>query len=49
MVCFMQLLFKVEGQNLTNQRTEPHKSLINRNVSIIHVNSWFVPLVKFIN
>ncbi|XP_052456881.1 protein FAM193A-like isoform X1 [Carassius gibelio] len=29
-----QLLFKVEGQNLTNQRTEPHKSLINRNMSL---------------
>ncbi|XP_051561510.1 protein FAM193A-like isoform X1 [Myxocyprinus asiaticus] len=29
-----QLLFKVEGQNLTNQRTEPHKSLINRNTSL---------------
>ncbi|XP_064782070.1 protein FAM193A-like [Oncorhynchus masou masou] len=26
-----QLLFKVEGQNLTNQRTEPHKSLISKN------------------
>ncbi|KAM9314344.1 protein FAM193A isoform 2-T2 [Pholidichthys leucotaenia] len=25
-----QLLFKVEGQNLTNQRTEPHKSLISK-------------------
>ncbi|KAI7811523.1 protein FAM193A isoform X2 [Triplophysa rosa] len=29
-----QLLFKVEGQNLTNQRAEPHKSLINRNMSL---------------
>lgn len=29
----MQLLFKVEGQSLTNQRTEPHKSLISKNVS----------------
>lgn len=46
--CF-QLLFKVEGQNLTNQRTEPHKSLINRNVSrstshsvfIINLHTWF--------
>ncbi|KAF3852426.1 hypothetical protein F7725_005781, partial [Dissostichus mawsoni] len=26
-----QLLFKVEGQSLTNQRTEPHKSLISKN------------------
>ncbi|XP_041838778.1 protein FAM193A isoform X2 [Melanotaenia boesemani] len=26
-----QLLFKVEGQTLTNQRTEPHKSLISKN------------------
>ncbi|XP_061575186.1 protein FAM193A isoform X2 [Cololabis saira] len=26
-----QLLFKVEGQNLNNQRTEPHKSLISKN------------------
>ncbi|KAL1023489.1 hypothetical protein UPYG_G00041410 [Umbra pygmaea] len=26
-----QLLFKVEGQNLANQRTEPHKSLISKN------------------
>ncbi|XP_060729132.1 protein FAM193A isoform X2 [Tachysurus vachellii] len=29
-----QLLFKVEGQNLTNQRTEPHKSLISKNMSL---------------
>lgn len=28
----LQLLFKVEGQSLTNQRTEPHKSLISKNV-----------------
>lgn len=27
------MLFKVEGQNITNQRTEPHKSLISKNVS----------------
>ncbi|KAM4594945.1 protein FAM193A isoform 3-T3 [Fundulus diaphanus] len=26
-----QLLFKVEGQSLTNQKTEPHKSLISKN------------------
>ncbi|KAF7667179.1 hypothetical protein LDENG_00072650 [Lucifuga dentata] len=26
-----QLLYKVEGQSLTNQRTEPHKSLISKN------------------
>ncbi|XP_075889968.1 protein FAM193A isoform X1 [Nelusetta ayraudi] len=26
-----QLLFKVEGQGVTNQRTEPHKSLISKN------------------
>lgn len=26
-----QMLFKVEGQNITNQRTEPHKSLISKN------------------
>ncbi|XP_029010862.1 protein FAM193A isoform X2 [Betta splendens] len=26
-----QLLFKVEGQSLSNQRTEPHKSLISKN------------------
>ncbi|XP_074518804.1 protein FAM193A isoform X5 [Halichoeres trimaculatus] len=26
-----QLLLKVEGQSLTNQRTEPHKSLISKN------------------
>ncbi|XP_026216029.1 protein FAM193A isoform X2 [Anabas testudineus] len=26
-----QLLFKVEGQSLINQRTEPHKSLISKN------------------
>ncbi|XP_034043312.1 protein FAM193A isoform X2 [Thalassophryne amazonica] len=26
-----QLLFKVEGQSLPNQRTEPHKSLISKN------------------
>nr|XP_020469970.1 protein FAM193A isoform X2 [Monopterus albus] len=26
-----QLLFKVEGQSLTNQRTAPHKSLISKN------------------
>ena len=30
----LQLLFKVEGQNLTNQRTEPHKSLISKNVRL---------------
>ncbi|XP_036372943.1 protein FAM193A isoform X2 [Megalops cyprinoides] len=29
-----QLLFKVEGQNHTNQRTEPHKSLISKNMSL---------------
>ncbi|KAI4884490.1 hypothetical protein NFI96_030927 [Prochilodus magdalenae] len=29
-----QLLFKVEGQNLANQRTEPHKSLISKNMSL---------------
>ncbi|XP_028834359.1 protein FAM193A isoform X2 [Denticeps clupeoides] len=29
-----QLLFKVDGQNLTNQRTEPHKSLISKNMSL---------------
>ncbi|XP_076830139.1 protein FAM193A isoform X2 [Brachyhypopomus gauderio] len=29
-----QLLFKMEGQNLTNQRTEPHKSLISKNMSL---------------
>ncbi|KAK3573132.1 hypothetical protein QTP86_014127 [Hemibagrus guttatus] len=29
-----ELLFKVEGQNLTNQRTEPHKSLISKNMSL---------------
>lgn len=29
-----QLLFKVEGQGVTNQRTEPHKSLISKNVSL---------------
>lgn len=28
----LQLLFKVEGQSLSNQRTEPHKSLISKNV-----------------
>ncbi|XP_054636472.1 protein FAM193A isoform X2 [Dunckerocampus dactyliophorus] len=26
-----QLLFKVEGQSFTNQRTEPHKSLVGKN------------------
>lgn len=26
-----QLLFKVEGQSLSNQRTEPHKSLVSKN------------------
>ncbi|XP_029949041.1 protein FAM193A isoform X2 [Salarias fasciatus] len=26
-----QLLFKVDGQSVTNQRTEPHKSLISKN------------------
>lgn len=26
-----QLLFKVEGQSVTNQRTEPHKSLVSKN------------------
>lgn len=31
-VILLQLLFKVEGQSLTNQRTEPHKSLISKNV-----------------
>lgn len=30
----LQLLFKVEGQSLTSQRTEPHKSLISKNVSV---------------
>lgn len=39
--CF-QLIFKVEGQNLTNQRTEPHKSLINRNVSCSTSHSLFI-------
>ncbi|XP_031415327.1 protein FAM193A isoform X2 [Clupea harengus] len=29
-----QLLSKVEGQNGTNQRTEPHKSLISKNMSL---------------
>ncbi|KAI1883569.1 hypothetical protein AGOR_G00232930 [Albula goreensis] len=29
-----QLLFKVEGQNHTHQRREPHKSLINKNMSL---------------
>ncbi|KAF7710084.1 protein FAM193A [Silurus meridionalis] len=29
-----QLLFKVDGQNLTNQHTEPHKSLISKNMSL---------------
>ncbi|XP_062852280.1 protein FAM193A [Trichomycterus rosablanca] len=29
-----QLLYKVEGQNLTHQRTEPHKSLISKNMSL---------------
>ncbi|KAJ8407469.1 hypothetical protein AAFF_G00273260 [Aldrovandia affinis] len=29
-----QLLFKVEGQNHTNQRTEPHKSLVSKNMSL---------------
>ncbi|KAI1887551.1 hypothetical protein AGOR_G00191480 [Albula goreensis] len=29
-----QLLFKVEGQNHNNQRTEPHKSLISKNMSL---------------
>lgn len=29
-----QLLFKVEGQSVTNQRTEPHKSLISKDVSL---------------
>ncbi|XP_051558831.1 protein FAM193A-like [Myxocyprinus asiaticus] len=36
-----QLLFKVEGQNLTNQRTEPHKSLINRNMSL-RTKQWML-------
>ncbi len=31
-VTLLQLLFKVDGQSLTNQRTEPHKSLISKNV-----------------
>lgn len=33
MLFFLQLLFKVEGQSLTNQR-EIHKSLISKNVSV---------------
>ena len=33
-VTVLQLLFKVEGQSVTNQRTEPHKSLISKNVTI---------------
>lgn len=49
------MLFKVEGQNITNQRTEPHKSLISKNVSEmktlcdcldIFFSLWFVKLLK---
>lgn len=38
---FLQLLFKVEGQSLTNQRTEPHKSLISKNVSVVIKSNWY--------
>lgn len=50
------MLFKVEGQNITNQRTEPHKSLISKNVSEMKTlcdcldfffsSLWFVTLLK---
>lgn len=31
-VTVSQLLFKVDGQTVANQRTEPHKSLVSKNV-----------------
>lgn len=49
----LQLLFKVEGQSLTNQRTEPHKSLISKNVRELKIilyhtlNFNFFDLWKF--
>lgn len=51
-VTLLQLLFKVDGQSLTNQRTEPHKSLISKNVRDLkiiseHSKPFFYIIFKF--
>lgn len=39
----------MEGQGLTNQRTEPHKSLISKNVSQFNNNSFKLQILWFID
>lgn len=46
-IFFFQLLFKVEGQSLTNQRTETHKSLISKNVSAVMKANMSVFALEF--